>query len=234
MCTYFSHSFYVHFINPAFSNSYVHACLDTSTSWVQAWLHLEKNYWQNVLLFPVSCFTTHLLTQFLTFVSQTRSLGTVGPPSFPSAFWFSLRLSLSALGMQIEFVLNLVLPHFTVFVLLFSCLIQGNSSGSVSSFCLARWSKGSYSSLMQENWDSLLCKDVEINARVFCCWFPVTAIKPCKTRTEQPDHIRGKDIRCRYINKCSVLSVFPCRRGLETFSQACCSLIDSGIVPDFL
>lgn len=182
----FNHCFYVHFINSKFSNSYLHACLDSVTSWVQTWLHLERSYWQTVLLFPVSDFSIQLLTWFLSFVSETRNLGIVlDPLSFPSTLWFSLRLSLSALGMRWEFVLNMILPSFSVFVSFFSCLIQllfrvflyllsvklGNLKAATLSCCCKR---------IELN---LLLQDIELNTHVFYHWFPVTAKKPCKTRT---------------------------------------------------
>lgn len=185
MSIYFSHCFYVHFINSTFSSSYSHACLDSVTSRVQAWLNLERNYWQNAFLFPVSDFITYLLTRFLTFVSESRNLGIVNdPPSFPSTLWFSLGLSLSTHGMQSEFVLNMVLPPFSVFVPFFSCLIQlllmvflyplsvklGNLKAPTLSCCCKKTEI------------SLLLQAVELNTRVFCHWFPVTAKKPCKTR----------------------------------------------------
>lgn len=119
MSIYFSHCFYVHFINSTFSSSYSHACLDSVTSRVQAWLNLERNYWQNAFLFPVSDFITYLLTQFLTFVSESRNLGIVNdPPSFPSTLWFSLGLSLST-TFSMECSQNL---YLTWYCLLFLCL----------------------------------------------------------------------------------------------------------------
>lgn len=186
MSIYFSHCFYVHFISFTFSTSCLRACLDSVTSWVQPWLHLERSYWQTVFLFPVSDFSIQWLTQFLTFVSEIRNLGIVlDPPSFPSALWFSLRLSLSSLGMQSELVLNMVLPPFSVFVPFFSCLIRrllmiflyalsaklGNLKAATLSCCCKRI-----------EW-SLLLQDVELNIHVFCHWFPITAKEPCKTRT---------------------------------------------------